>query len=234
MSFIVLGVGEQYSMRMQRVLEPEVMDTAEEAATYDAMDHSAVNNSFISRLKSLGVAGLCLDIGCGPGHIPLQLVNECPEVDVVAMDLSKHMLLTALEHQKQCVNGDQVEFVHADAKGVGAEDNTYDSVFSNSILHHIPQPIDFLSEAWRVLRPGGMLLIRDLFRPESEARARELVELHAGDETRHAKDLFYASLCAALRPDELEALAKEIGISKYKIITDSDRHMSLQIKAKAY
>ena len=59
-------------MLMQRVLEPEVMDTAEDAATYDAMDHSAVNDLFIARLKALGVAGLCLDIGCGPGHIPLQ------------------------------------------------------------------------------------------------------------------------------------------------------------------
>ncbi len=221
-------------MRMQRVLEPEVMDTAEEAATYDAMDHSAVNDLFIARLKTLGVNGLCLDIGCGPGHIPLQLVTEYPVVDVVALDLSKHMLLVALEHQKKCENGDQVEFVLADAKGIGAEDHTFDSVFSNSILHHIPDPIDFLSEAWRVLKPGGMLLVRDLFRPESEQRARELVEMYAGAEQQHAKDLFYASLCAALRPDELDAIAKKIGISKYKIVTDSDRHMSLQIKAKTY
>jgi ubiquinone/menaquinone biosynthesis C-methylase UbiE len=221
-------------MLMQRVLEPEVMDTAEDAATYDAMDHSAVNDLFIARLKTLGVDGLCLDIGCGPGHIPLQLVTECPHVDVVALDLSKNMLLAALEHQKECANGEQVEFVHADAKGIGSEDNSFDSVFSNSILHHIPEPIDFLREAWRVLKPGGMLLIRDLFRPGSEERARELVAMYAVEESQHAQDLFYDSLCAALRPDELDALAKEIGIRNYKIITDSDRHMSLQIKAKTY
>lgn len=221
-------------MGMQRVLEPEVMDTAEDAAAYDAMDHSEVNNSFIARLQTLGVSGLCLDIGCGPGHIPLQLVSARDDIDVVAIDLSQNMLETALRHQQQCENGDQVEFVLADAKGLLAEDDTFDSVFSNSILHHIPQPIDFLSEAWRVLKPGGMLLIRDLFRPESEERARELVAQYASNEAQEAQDLFYASLCAALRPDELDAIAKEIGISKYKIITDSDRHMSLQIKAKTY
>jgi ubiquinone/menaquinone biosynthesis C-methylase UbiE len=132
------------------------------------------------------------------------------------------------------INGEQVEFVHADAKGIGSEDNSFDSVFSNSILHHIPEPIDFLREAWRVLKPGGMLLIRDLFRPDSEERARELVAMYAVEESQHAQDLFYDSLCAALRPDELDALAKEIGIRNYKIITDSDRHMSLQIKAKTY
>jgi ubiquinone/menaquinone biosynthesis C-methylase UbiE len=234
MSFIVLDVGQQYSMLMQRVLEPEVMDTAEDAATYDAMDHSSVNDSFIARLKTLGVNGLCLDIGCGPGHIPLQLVTECPNVDVVALDLSKNMLLVALKHQEECENGEQVEFVLADAKGIGAEDDFFDSVFSNSILHHIPEPIDFLSEAWRVLKPGGMLLIRDLFRPDNEQRARELVEMYAGEETQHAQDLFYASLCAALRPDELDALVKKIGIRNYKIVIDSDRHLSLQIKAKTY
>jgi hypothetical protein len=79
-----------------------------------------------------------------------------------------------------------------------------------------------------------MLLIRDLFRPDSEERARELVAMYAVEESQHAQDLFYDSLCAALRPDELDALAKEIGIRNYKIITDSDRHMSLQIKAKTY
>ena len=153
----------------------------------------------------------------------------------MALDLSKNMLLVALEHQKKCANGEQVEFVHADAKGLGSDDHSFDSVFSNSILHHIPEPIDFLREAWRVLKPGGMLLIRDLFRPDSEERARELVAMYAGEESQHAQELFYDSFFfASLRPCELDSLAKEIGIRNYKIITDSDRHMSLQIKAKTY
>ncbi|MDP6963186.1 MAG: class I SAM-dependent methyltransferase [Planctomycetota bacterium] len=219
---------------MQRVLEPEVMDTAEEVATYDAMDHSTVNELFVQRLKALGVNGLCLDIGCGTGLIPLQLVAACPEVDVVAMDLSKHMLQRALEHQQSSENGEQVEFVLADAKKIGAEDDSFDSVFSNSILHHIPEPIEFINEAWRVLKPGGAFLIRDLFRPPSKERARELVKMYAGEESEYAQQLFYDSLCAALRPEELEEIATAAGIKKYQVTIDSDRHMSLQVKARSY
>ena len=54
---------------MQRTLEPEVMDTPEEADGYDAMDHSQANAAFVGRLVELGARGRMLDIGTGPGHI---------------------------------------------------------------------------------------------------------------------------------------------------------------------
>jgi hypothetical protein len=55
---------------MQRELEPEVMDTPEEASEYDAMDHTEANTAFVDRLIALGARGRMLDIGTGPGHIP--------------------------------------------------------------------------------------------------------------------------------------------------------------------
>ena len=55
---------------MERELEPEYMDTEDEAASYAAMDHSAPNAAFVARLVELGAAGRMLDVGCGPGHIP--------------------------------------------------------------------------------------------------------------------------------------------------------------------
>ena len=56
---------------MERVLEPELMDTLEDATEYDEMDNSAENTAFVERLVELGAHGRMLDIGTGPGHIPL-------------------------------------------------------------------------------------------------------------------------------------------------------------------
>jgi ubiquinone/menaquinone biosynthesis C-methylase UbiE len=220
-----------YSIHMERILEPEVMDTLEEAESYDAMDHCSVNAAFIDRLIELGVNGSCLDIGCGPGHIPLELVTLVSDVHITAIDLSRNMLKIASEHQKVCMEGARVDFVYADAKTLQFDSDSFDSVYSNSILHHIPNPADFLSEAWRVLKPNGVLLIRDLFRPQTKEDALKLVKQYADAEEQQAQDLFFASLCAALRPEELVDIVEKIGVTDYKVVVDTDRHMSLQISA---
>ncbi|MCZ6597558.1 MAG: class I SAM-dependent methyltransferase, partial [Planctomycetota bacterium] len=86
-------------MGMERTLEPEVMDTAEEASEYDEMDHGEPNAAFVDRLVELGAAGHMLDIGTGPGHIPLLVCELLPEATVVGVDMSKEMLAIADEHR---------------------------------------------------------------------------------------------------------------------------------------
>ncbi len=213
---------------MERVLEPEVMDTEAEAEAYDAMDHSAANDAFVQRLRELGACGRVLDIGCGPGHIPLQLVVQDSSLEVVAIDLSPAMLAIAKEHQAVCSQGHRVQFCLADAKALQFADASFQTVCSNTILHHIPDPVPFLREAWRVLEPGGVLLIRDLFRPTNAEAVQELVALHAASEPPAAQELFAASLHAALTPEELVVAARAAGIQNAEVVEDSDRHMSLQ------
>ena len=216
---------------MQRTLEPEVMDTAEEAAEYDAMDHTAPNAAFVARLCELGARGRMLDIGTGPGHIPLLVCARLPEARVVGVDLSRNMLALAERHRAASEHAARLEFRSADAKGLDFADASFDAVFSNTILHHIPDPTPFLAEAARVLRPGGALLIRDLYRPATAADADALVALHAADASPNQRELFRASLHAALTPDELRATADAAGLAHAAITIDSDRHMSLSVAA---
>ena len=218
---------------MERILEPEVMDTVEEAAEYDAMDHTGPNASFMERLLELGASGRFLDIGTGPGHIPLLICEELPGSSVLGVDLSENMLIHANRHRESSAFAERIEYKLMDAKDLELPDGHFDAVYSNTILHHIPDPRPFLSEAYRMLRPGGALLIRDLFRPESEERRDELVELYATDASSDQRELFRASLHAAFTPDELRAIANEAGLDDAEVIIDSDRHMSLQIAAKA-
>jgi ubiquinone/menaquinone biosynthesis C-methylase UbiE len=215
---------------MQRVLEPEVMDTPEEADGYDSMDHSEPNASFVARLLELGARGSILDIGCGPGHIPLLVLARVPDSTILGVDLAHHMLRHAERHRGASPFAHRLRYEIADAKKLPYADASFDTVYSNTILHHIPDPRPYVAEAYRVLRPGGALLIRDLFRPSSPERASELVKLHAAGANPYQQELFRASLHAAFTPAELESLAVAAGMQRFELVVDTDRHMSLQIR----
>lgn len=213
---------------MQRQLEPEVMDAAAEAEAYDAMDHSEPNAAFVERLVELGARGRMLDVGTGPGHIPLLVCERIPGCLVVGVDLSLEMLRLANHRRAASPHRMRVEFRHVDARHLPWPDHSFDAVFSNTILHHLKDPRPVLLEAWRVLKPGGAFLFRDLFRPPSETRVRELVALHAGGATPRQQELFAASLRAAFTPQEMEELVADLGLAGVQVVVDSDRHMSLQ------
>ncbi|MFQ5748445.1 MAG: class I SAM-dependent methyltransferase [Planctomycetota bacterium] len=216
---------------MDRILENEVMDSADEAEDYDSMDHAEPNAAFVERLAELGARGRMLDLGTGPGRIPLLVCERIPDCTVLGVDLADSMLAIAEARRKESPFSKRVEFRRADVKELPFEDGSFDAVFSNTLLHHIPEPAELLGEARRVLKPGGVLLIRDLYRPPSPERAGELVALHAADASPRQRELFRASLGAALTCAELRNLADGCGLAAAEIVLDSDRHMSLQIPA---
>ena len=216
---------------MERVLEPEIMDSAEEAEAYDELDHDEVNRAFVERLIWLGGRGRLLDIGTGPGAIPLLVVDRVADCTVMAVDLAPSMLAVAEKRRASSPHAARVELAVADAKALRFADDSFDGVYSNTILHHIPDPRPFLREARRVLRPGGALLIRDLYRPVDRERVDELVDLHAAGAPPMGRELLRASLHAAFTPDELRAMADDCGLSDAQLVVDTDRHMSLQIPA---
>jgi ubiquinone/menaquinone biosynthesis C-methylase UbiE len=213
---------------LERELETEVMDTAEEAADYDAMDHSEPNAAFVARLVELRAHGRMLDLGTGPAHIPMLVVERIADCTVLGVDLSTEMLNLAEAKRAASRHADRIDFQLADVKSLPFEDTSFDTVFSNTILHHIPEPGAMLREATRVLRPDGVLLIRDLYRPPDERRLDDLVALHAGDATPHQRQMFRNSLKAALTPDELRAMVAELGVHGAVVVVDTDRHMSWQ------
>jgi len=217
---------------IQRILEVEVMDTEEESSEYDAMDHTSANAALVERLAQLGAQGRMLDIGTGPGHIPLLVCSRFPSARVTAIDLALNMLSLANQKKALSPHGERISFELADAKALDFETDSFDVVYSNTILHHIPDPVPFLREAGRVLKTGGTLLIRDLFRPTTEERLAELVALHAAGENALSQELFRASLHAALTHDELRAAADQAGLQAAELVVDSDRHHTLQLAAR--
>jgi ubiquinone/menaquinone biosynthesis C-methylase UbiE len=217
--------------QLDRQLEPEVMDSPLEAVEYDQMDHQEPNQALVKRLVELAAHGHMLDIGTGPGHIPLLVCQQIDDASVFGVDLSKEMLKLARAHLEASDFADRIEFHFMDAKELGFADDSFDVVFSNSILHHIPDPKPFIAQAWRVLKPGGVLLIRDLFRPADQMTLKRLVQQYACDTSDDQKRLFSDSLHAALTPDELRELVDQLGLQEVEVVIDTDRHMSLQTRS---
>lgn len=217
-----------------RVLEPEVMDTVEEATGYNSMDHSEVNRLFVDHLlaearevweSSGGV--LVLDVGTGTALIPIELCSRDPLCRVTAIDLSAEMLKVGRENCGSAGVGDRVTLQHVDAKGLPFADDCFDVVMSNSIVHHIPDPIQVMREMRRVLKPGGLLFVRDLMRPNSSDAVEAFVETYAGTETDHQRQMFRQSLHAALTVNEMRQLLLACDLPDDWVTATSDRHWTI-------
>jgi 2-polyprenyl-3-methyl-5-hydroxy-6-metoxy-1,4-benzoquinol methylase len=99
---------------------------------------------------------------------------------------------------------------------------------SNSIIHHIPHPREVMREVWRILKPGGLLFIRDLMRPESDEILDGLVKTYAGTANTHQQQMFRDSLHAALNLSEVRQLLVETGILPENVQATSDRHWTIR------
>lgn len=212
-------------MALERVLEPEVMDTYEEARDYDTMDHQAVNKLFVDDLLAVGNIGNdILDVGTGTAQIPVELCRQSEDCRIIAIDMAVHMLDLARFNIEVDGFTQRIFLQQIDAKDMLFESEMFDCVMSNSIIHHIPEPLAVLAESIRVTRPGGLLFFRDLLRPESGEEVAHLVSTYAGDENEHQRQMFDDSLRAALSLSEVRAMVSSLGFEAETVQATSDRH----------
>lgn len=212
-------------MSLSRQLEPEVMDTFEEAADYDAMDHAAVNQVFVDDLLATGGGqGDILDLGTGTAQIPIRLCLASDTCRVMAVDLAEQMLNFARNNIEIAALTHRIQLDRVDAKSLPYDADQFDEVVGNSIVHHLPEPATCLQEAVRVVRPGGLLFFRDLLRPDDEPTLNHLVAQYAGEANDHQRQMFADSLRAALTLDEVRSLVGGMGFSAETVAATSDRH----------
>jgi SAM-dependent methyltransferase len=214
---------------MQRILEPELMDEFEQARAYAEADFSEPNERFVALFEAEFPgfrSGSVLDLGCGPGDIALRLARRSPVLQVHGLDGSRPMLAfgeARLRDDPQLAT--RVQFLHGILPGARLPRDRYDAVVSNSLLHHLHDPMVL----WRAILDhgahGAAVLVMDLFRPESAHTARKIVEAYAGGEPEVLKTDFFNSLCAAFEPGELRAQLAACGLGTLDVRTVSDRHM---------
>jgi ubiquinone/menaquinone biosynthesis C-methylase UbiE len=216
---------------LNRVLEPEVMDTDDDAREYDAMDHSVVNAQFVIDLldaidqrSKLDSRLQILDLGVGTAQIPIELARRAPSIEITAVDAAESMLTLARQNITNVALNDRINLILADAKSLPFSDGSFPVVISNSIMHHIPEPRTVFADAVRVTAPGGLLFHRDLARPADDSELQRLVETYAAEATAYQCKLFRDSLRAALTLEEMRALVANYGFAHETVKMTSDRH----------
>ncbi len=101
-----------------------------------------------------------LDLGCGPGTITLDLAPRVAPGRVVGIDAAADVIeqATAQLAESDAAN---VSFATGDAYALDFEDASFDVVHAHQVLQHLTDPVAALREMHRVLRPGGLLAVRD-------------------------------------------------------------------------
>lgn len=103
----------------------------------------------------------------------------------------------------------------------------FDLVISNSLVHHLPNPLPFFQEIKRVLKPSGKVLIRDLLRPQTLSQLEQIIQQANLDYNPHQEKLFRDSLHAAFTIDEITQFVTQAGFVNFKIYQSSPRHWTL-------
>lgn len=101
-----------------------------------------------------------LDAGCGTGAVISLLNEQYPKKRYTGIDLSDKMIEVA--KRKALSAG---TFVQGDCEELPFSEDSFDAVLCSMSFHHYPNPERFFANVYRVLRPGGRLILRDMTGP---------------------------------------------------------------------
>jgi 2-polyprenyl-3-methyl-5-hydroxy-6-metoxy-1,4-benzoquinol methylase len=211
---------------MDRILEPELMDDPEQAAAYAATDFSQENQGFVQRFEEYFPgfsSGRVLDAGCGPADIPIRFARRYSNCQVMAVDASLPMIKLA----EQAIAGaglkERITVRCERFEGVPGA-NVFDAVLSNSLLHHLPNPLQFWHKLRQLVKPGAPVLVMDLLRPESPEEAQAIVDRYAAGAPAVLRRDFLNSLMAAFTEDEITTQLARLNLTRLLIDVIDDRH----------
>ena len=211
---------------MDRILEPELMDDPLQAEAYARADFAEENQGFIDRFKEYFPdfsQGCALDLGCGPADIPIRFAKLYPACQVIGVDASAPMVRLGEQAVQQAGLADRITLRCERFDAVSGA-RIADAAMSNSLLHHLPNPLQFWHKLRLLVKPGSPVLVMDLLRPESPEAAQAIVDQYAAGEPDILRRDFYNSLLAAFTEDEVTTQLARMNLTRLLIDIPDDRH----------
>lgn len=105
--------------------------------------------------------GLILDLGTGPGYLPIEIIKKAPNIRIIGIDLNRKLIQVARENAARLGFKDNLTFQFGNSTKLPFEDAYFDMVISTGMLHSLKNPSRVFREIYRVLKSDGEAWIFD-------------------------------------------------------------------------
>ena len=213
---------------MNRIPEAELMEDEAQAFAYALANFDEPHSMFIQLYKQIfgnSIAGMVVDLGCGTADITVRFARAYPRCCLDGIDGSENMLRYGHELVAQYNLKKQIILIHGYLPHAALTPQYYDGVISNSLLHHLQDPMVLWETIRRCAKSHAPVFVMDLLRPLDEFQARKLVKQNVADEPEILQRDFYNSLLAAYSPGEIKEQLEKAGLEHLSVSMVSDRHL---------
>lgn len=100
-----------------------------------------------------------LDVAGGTGDISFRFLKRAPSAEAVVLDMTESMLVEGRKRAESGEMAEKLSWITGDAMALPFEDNSFDVYTISFGIRNVTRIADALSEAYRVLRPGGRLMV---------------------------------------------------------------------------
>ena len=168
-----------------------------------------------------------LDVGCGAGNYSLMMLSKIPNLNCTLLDLSGKMLEKAMERVSVATSGN-VSIFQSDIRDILLPDASFDIILAGAVLHHLRDDLEWETtfvKLFRLLKPGGCLMISDLITQDTDTlneytweRYGDYLESVGGKDYRQ-KVLAYIEKEDSPRSMNYQLdLMKKVGFSRVEIL----------------
>jgi len=167
-------------------------------------------------LASLKEGETVLDLGSGAGiDVFVAAKKVGPKGKVIGVDMTEEMVAMARAAASE-YGYENVEFRLGEIENLLIEDSAVDVVISNCVINLSPDKERVLREAYRVLKPGGRIMISDI-----------VTEGKMPEEVRRNLDAWAGCIAGALEKDQYLKTMKKTGFKEVKIVSESGQNIRL-------
>lgn len=198
-------------MTLPRVPETALIEDKEEINSWNIINRTLIDTSFAEWFKfRKDKSGTIVNLGCGIANLEIALLDQIYDLKFLSVDGSAGMIEVAKQNIHNNGLDDNVTLKNCMIEDVGHIPDCK-TVISHGVLHHFEDPYQFWNAAIKIPKSGGILMIMDLIRPNTDEEVEEIIS-EWGQNNSEYIDSLRRSLHAAFTEDEIKEQLNSLGL----------------------